>query len=429
MREEPKQTVGKPASGNPRPSLPGWLVVLATVSIGAGACSIGNSSQTAGTGVDPVLASTPPMGFNTWNRFGCDVSEELVRGIADAMVSSGMRDAGYEYLVIDDCWQVDRGEDGRIVPDPERFGSGMKALADYVHERGLKFGIYTDAGPKTCEGRPGSLGYEDVDARTYAEWGVDYVKVDWCHADSLNAPDHYTRFRDAFRASGRPMVLSICEWGRNRPWEWGEGIGQLWRTTSDIRDNWESLLWIVGANERLHPAAGPGHWNDPDMLEVGNGGMTLEEYRAHFSLWAMMAAPLLAGNDLRTMTADIREILTNREVIAVDQDSLGVQGRVVLDRGYGIQVWAKPLADGAVAVLLFNQRAEATEGWIRWEDVGLRPGPATVRDLWAHQDLGVHTDTGSFADRFTADVPPHGVVMLRITPVSREESVSDPQMS
>ena len=374
------------------------------------------ASASGATAPGVVLAPTPPMGFNTWNKFACDVSEELVRGIADAMVSSGMRDVGYEYVVIDDCWQVDRGEDGIIVPDPERFPSGMKALADYVHGQGLKFGVYTDAGPMTCQNRPGSLGYEEVDARTYAEWGVDYVKVDWCHADSLNAPVQYAKVRDAFRASGRDMVLSICEWGRNRPWEWGEGIGQLWRTTSDIRDSWESLLWITNANQRLWEAAGPGHWNDPDMLEVGNGGMTLDEYRAHFSLWAMMAAPLMAGNDLRTMTEEIRAILTNSEVIAVDQDPLGVQGRVVLDRGYGLQLWTKPLADGATAVTLFNQRADTLGGYVRWEDVGLEPGPAQVRDLWAHEDLGVHEDTGAYADRLNVRVPPHGVVMLRITP-------------
>jgi alpha-galactosidase len=359
------------------------------------------------------------MGFNTWNRFHCDVSEELVKGIADAMVSSGMRDAGYEYVVIDDCWQVDRGQDGRIVPDPERFPSGMKALADYVHNAGLKFGVYTDVGPQTCQGRPGSLGHEEVDAQTYAEWGVDYVKVDWCHADSLDAPTHYTKFRDAFRATGRPMVLSICEWGRNRPWEWGEGIGQLWRSTADIDDRWESMAWIMSANQRLHEYEGPGHWNDPDMLEVGNGGMTLDEYRAHFSLWAIMAAPLMAGNDLRTMADDIRAVLTNREVIAVDQDPLGVQGRVMLDRGYGIQVWAKPLADGAVAVAILNQRADSMDAYVRWNDVGLPLGPARVRDLWAHEDLPVHTDNGAYDERLQTRVPPHGVVMLRVTPVRR----------
>jgi alpha-galactosidase len=358
------------------------------------------------------------MGFNTWNRFGCDVSDGLVRGMADAMVESGMRDVGYRYVVIDDCWQVDRDDEGRIIPDPERFPFGMKALADYVHERGLKFGLYTDVGPKTCQGRPGSLGYERQDARSYAQWGVDYVKVDWCHADSLVAPTHYARFRDAFEATGRPMVLSICEWGRNRPWEWAQDVGQLWRTTSDIQDSWESLLWNLDANERHYEAAGPGHWNDPDMLEVGNGGMTTEEYRTHFSLWAMMAAPLMAGNDLRAMTDEVRGILTNAEVIAVDQDALGVQGRVVLDRGYGIQVWAKPLSDGSMAVAVFNRRTDPRDAYVRWVDVGLDPGPATLRDLWRHQELGTHTDSGSYEDRYTTRVPPHGVVMLRITPVS-----------
>jgi alpha-galactosidase len=405
---------GPPLTSFAAPAFVSFALLLGACTSGEGGSGTERLPQpTAGD----LLAPIPPMGFNTWNRFGCDVSEELVRGIADAVVSSGMREAGYEYVTIDDCWQVDRDEDGRIVPDPERFPGGMAALGDYIHEQGLKFGLYTDVGPMTCQGRPGSLGHEEEDARTYAEWGVDYVKVDWCHADSLDPVAHYTRFRDALRASGRPMVLSICEWGRNRPWEWAEGIGQLWRTTSDIRDSWESVLWILDANEALHSAAGPGHWNDPDMLEVGNGGMSLEEYRAHFSLWAMMAAPLMAGNDLRTMSEEIREILTNPEVIAVDQDALGVQGRIVLDRGYGIQVWSKPLADGSRAVTLFNQRVDSMDAYIRWDDVGLPPGPARVRDLWAHQELGIHADSGAYEDRFTTRVPPHGVVVLRLTPV------------
>lgn len=354
------------------------------------------------------------MGFNTWNKFQCNVSDSLVRGMADAMISSGMRDAGYKYLVIDDCWQVARDTKGKIVADPVRFAPGMKALAAYVHGKGLKFGLYTDVGPMTCQDRPASLGHEDTDARTYADWGVDYVKVDWCHADSLDAPTHYAKFRDAFRRTGRPIVLSICEWGRNNPWEWAPRIGQLWRTTSDIEDHWESLIQIVGAN-RLHASvAGPGHWNDPDMLEIGNGGMTLEEYRSHLSLWAMMAAPLMAGNDLRTMSDDIRTILTNTEVIAVDQDRRGVQGQVVQDRGYGMQVWAKPLADGSVAALLFNTSADSANGYVRWRDIGIARGPATVRDLWNHRDLGVHTDLGGYSDRLTAKVPPHGVAMFRI---------------
>jgi alpha-galactosidase len=271
----------------------------------------------------------------------------------------------------------------------------------------------------TCEDRPGSLGYETVDAQTYAEWGVDYVKVDWCHSEGLDPVERYTIFRDAFAATGRPMILSICEWARNKPWEWGAGIGQLWRTTSDIRDNWDSVLWILEANDRHHAAAGPGHWNDPDMLEVGNGGMTTEEYRAHFSLWALMAAPLMAGNDLRAMTPEIREILTNEEVIAVNQDPLGVQGRVVLDRGYGIQTWAKPLADGAVAVILFNKRSERYSAYVTWRDIGFAPGQAAaVRDLWRHEDLGNHTDTGEHETRLEIEVPAHGVIMLRIEPTS-----------
>jgi len=393
------------------------FVVTLLVAV-AGSCARGPATTAGGgTASFPLLAATPPMGFNTWNRFGCNVSDTLVRSMADAMVSSGMRDAGYRYVVIDDCWQVDRDSTGRILADAERFPNGMKALADYVHEQGLEFGIYTDAGRKTCQGRPGSYGHEDEDARTYAAWGVDYVKVDWCHADSLNAPERYTIVRDAFRKSGRPMVLSICEWGQNDPWEWADTVGQLWRTTSDIYDGWQSVLWIADANNEHQAVAGPGHWNDPDMLEVGNGGMTLDEYRAHFSLWATMAAPLMAGNDLRHMSPDIRDILTNKEVIAVDQDSLGVQGRVVLDRGYGVQVWAKPLADASTAVTVFNQRADSANAYVRWADVALASGPATVRDLWAHEDLGVHDDTGAFDDRLRVRVPGHGVVMLRITPV------------
>jgi alpha-galactosidase len=383
------------------------------------ACAQGPANTGAAAAGRPLLAATPPMGFNTWNRFGCNVSDTLVRGIADAMVSSGMKDAGYQYVVIDDCWQVSRDSTGRIEPDPERFPEGMKALADYVHSKGLKFGLYTDAGDRTCQGRPGSYGHEDQDARTYAAWGVDYVKVDWCHADSLDAATRYTIVRNAFRQSGRPMVLSICEWGQNRPWEWADTVGQLWRTTNDIWDSWQSMIWNADANARHAAAAGPGHWNDPDMLEVGNGGMTLDEYRAHFSLWAIMAAPLIAGNDLRHMSDDIRDILTNEEVIAVDQDSLGVQGGVVFDRGGGVQVWAKPLADGSAAVAVLNERTDSAGAYVRWADIGLRNGPATVRDLWAHEDLGVHTDDGSFADRLTTRVPGHGVVMLRITPVKQ----------
>jgi alpha-galactosidase len=384
------------------------LAFLVTPMLRTGRCQSGAIEET-------VPAPTPPMGFNTWNRFGCDVNERLIRETADAMVSSGMREAGYKYLVIDDCWQVARGENGQILPDPERFPSGMKALADYVHDKGLAFGLYTDVGPKTCAGRPGSFGFEELDMATYAEWGVDYIKVDWCHADDLNPREQYAKFRDAIRKTGRPIILSICEWGRNDPWKWAPGIGELWRVTADIQDTWESIVWIVNSNSRHFEAAGPGHWNDPDMLEVGNGGMTFDEYKAHFSLWAMMAAPLMAGNDVRQMSEETKEILLNREVIGIDQDPLGSQGRIVIDRGYGGQVWMKPLADGSVAVAFLNLSAKELELYVRWSQIGLPPGPAEVRDLWAHRDLGVHADWGRhFDERFKASVPPHGVVLVRI---------------
>lgn len=363
------------------------------------------------------LALTPPMGWNSWNRFGCNVSDRLIRETADAIAATGMRDAGYQYVTIDDCWQVARSAAGTIVVDSVRFPAGMKALADYVHGKGLKFGIYTDAGRKTCEGRPGSYGYEAIDARTYAAWGVDYVKVDWCNSEGLDAPTQYRIVRDAFAAAGRPMVLSICEWGLNRPWEWAPGVGNLWRTTGDIQDRWSSILTLVDLNVQYSHVAGPGGWNDPDMLEVGNGGMTPNEYRAHFSLWAMMAAPLNAGNDVRAMMDStdaatlVREILLNKDVIAVDQDSLGRQATIVQASPSETQVWSKPLADGSRAVLLFNRASVATTITADWGRVGLGATRGRVRDLWAHSDLGV------IETRYAATVPSHGVVMLRVWPV------------
>jgi alpha-galactosidase len=360
--------------------------------------------------LDDGLARTPPMGWNSWNKFACHVSERLIEETADAMVASGMRDAGYRYVVIDDCWQVYRDTAGTIVADPQLFPHGMKALADYVHARGLRFGLYTDAGTHTCQGRPGTLHHEEQDARTYAAWGVDYVKEDWCNARGLDAPTQYRQFHDALVATGRPIVLSLCEWGSNRPWEWGPGIGHLWRTTGDIEDAWTSMLRNADLSSMHQAVAGPGGWNDPDMLEVGNGGMTEAEDRAHFSLWAIMAAPLIAGNDLRSMSDATREILTNRDVIAVDQDSLGVQGWLAEQASPGLQVWVKPLAGGARAALLLNRSDAAAEIRADWTALGLPAGRARVHDLWAHADRG--TFTGSY----TAEVPSHGVVMVTITP-------------
>jgi alpha-galactosidase len=368
----------------------------------------------AGDGV----ALTPPMGWNSWNKFGCNVSEELIRGAADAMVASGMKDAGYRYIVIDDCWQVSRSADGTIVPDPERFPSGMKALADYVHSKGLGFGLYSDAGTKTCAGRPGSKGHEEQDAKTYASWGVDYLKYDWCHTEGQDTRDAYQRMSQALRATGRPIVFSICEWGSTRPWLWAPGVGHLWRATGDIQDCWDcgkswggmGVSHIIDLMADLYPYHGPGHWNDPDMLEVGNGGLSLAENRAHFSMWCLFAAPLMAGNDLQAMKPEIRAILTDAEAVAVDQDPLGMQGRKVRDRG-ALEVWMKPLADGSRAVVLLNRGTEVAPMSVQWEDVGLSPETqAAVRDIWAKKDAG------PVAGRYETKVGPHDVAFLRVTP-------------
>ena len=382
------------------------LAVLPVLLWSSGAAPVHSGRPTL---LDNGLARTPPMGWNSWNHFGCDVSARLIRETADAMAANGMRDAGYHYVVIDDCWQVARERSGRIVADSARFPGGIKPLADYVHAKGLKFGIYTDAGRKTCQGRPGSYGSEDQDARTFAEWGVDYVKVDWCFAEGLDAPTQYARVRDALARSGRPIVFSICEWGSHAPWEWGPSTGNLWRSTGDIEDTWASMLGNLDISAQHASAARPGAWNDPDMLEVGNGGMTDDEYRAHMSLWAIMAAPLIAGNDVRAMSPATREILLNPEVIAIDQDSLGVQGTLVAERAPELQVWVKPLKDGSRAVVLFNRSALQTVLAVSWWRLRLA-GPARVRDLWAHADLG------TVSDRFSPTVPAHGVVMVRVTP-------------
>jgi len=361
--------------------------------------------------LDNGLAKTPPMGWNSWNKFGCNVSEKLIKEMADAMVSTGMKAAGYQYIVIDDCWQVSRDANGNIVPDPERFPSGMKALADYVHSKGLKFGLYSDAGTGTCQNRPGSRGYEFQDARQYAAWGVDYLKYDWCNHSTQNVQASYAIMRDALKASGRPIVFSMCEWGVDDPWKWAADIGNLWRTTGDITDCWSctgvytrGVMEIVDQEANLWPYAGPGHWNDPDMLEVGNPGLSIEESRSHFSLWSMLAAPLIAGNDLRHMSPQIREILTNKEVIAVDQDPLGHQGQRYRDYG-DTEVWRKELTGNTEAYLLLN-RSETPKEISVYVGENVR-----VRDLWKHEDLG------PFADGFfRARVVPHGVVMIKVLP-------------
>jgi alpha-galactosidase len=376
------------------------------------------------------LALTPPMGWNSWNKFQCNVDERMIRDIADAMVSSGMRDAGYQYVVIDDCWHGERDSAGFIHPDPLRFPSGMKALADYVHAKGLKFGIYSCAGIKTCGGRPGSRGHEYQDALSYASWGVDYLKYDWCNTSGLSAVGAYTTMRDALFAAARPIVFSLCEWGDNQPWTWAKEIGHLWRITGDITNcfdcevnhgTWSSwgVMKIVEMRKDIRKYAGPGHWNDPDMLEVGNG-MSVSEDRSHFTLWCLLAAPLIAGNDLRGMSKETIQILTNREVIAIDQDSLGVQGFRYNDDEEGLEVWMKPLSHGDWAVCFLNRSAKTQKVDFDWSNhviqddlsrMALNTNEAVyaIRDLWKKKDLG--TTQG----RLVAEVSAHDVLMLRLT--------------
>ncbi len=355
------------------------------------------------------LAPTPPMGWNSWNRFGPFVSDQLVRETADALIESGMRDAGYRYVVVDDAWEGSlRSDDGNLEPNLWRFPN-MHGLAAYLHARGLRYGLYTCAGDRTCQGYPGSRGREFVDARRFASWDVDFMKIDWCHSNGLDARAAYTTWSEAIRAVRRPMVLSICEWGRNRPWQWAGSVGHLWRTTGDIADRWDSVMGILDAQEAIAQFAGPDHWNDPDMLEVGNGGMTDAEYRAHFSLWAILAAPLMAGNDVRTMNDATRAILTATEVIAVDQDRLGRQGRRVR-QDHVVEVWARELDGGAHAAVLLNRGEIAARAEVTWDLLGgSRTDTALVRDLWERQDIGLRHEG------YDLTLAPHSAALLKAT--------------
>jgi alpha-galactosidase len=364
--------------------------------------------------VDNGLARTPQMGFNNWNSTHCraEFDEAMVEGIADIFVSEGLRDAGYTYVNIDDCWALpSRDAAGDLVPDPARFPHGIKAVADYVHARGLKFGLYTSAGTKTCDsgGFPGGLGHEQQDADLFASWGVDYLKYDNCNNTGLDTQTRYRAMGDALKATGRPILYSICEWGSTQPWTWAPDVGNSWRTTLDIGDSWSKMIGIVHQNQPLAAYAGPGAWNDPDMLEVGNGGMTDTEYRTHFSLWAEMAAPLLIGSDLRTASAATLAILRNTDVIAVDQDPLGRQGTVVSDDD-GLDVMSKPLAGGARAVTLTNETDAAASISTTADGIGLGGASSyRLKDLWSKETSG---STGAIS----ASVPAHGTVMLRVAP-------------
>jgi alpha-galactosidase len=356
------------------------------------------------------LAKTPPMGWNSWNKFRTKIDDKTVREIADVLATNGMRDAGYRFINIDDGWSWKRAEDGTIMPNPNF--PDMKALAAYVHSKGLKIGIYSSPGPTTCGGYTGSYGHEEQDAKTWTAWGIDYLKYDWCSASRVWKDEDmravYQRMGEALQKAGGKIVFSLCQYGRDNAGEWGNLVGgNLWRTTDDIRDSWQSMSTIGFSQSDLAKFTKPGWWPDPDMLEIGNGGMSTTEYRTHMTLWAMIGAPLIAGNDLRDMTPEIHDILTNKDAIAVDQDKLGKGGRQIAREG-DTEVWAKPLDRGNTAVALFNRGESEANISVKWAtaDVGANP---SVRDLWSHTNLGRK------ADGFSATVPPHGVVMLRVS--------------
>ena len=356
------------------------------------------------------LANTPPMGWSSWNSFGTQIDDELVRNIADAMVASGMRDAGYVYVNIDDGWQGTRDAEGNLhgnahFPD-------MRALADYIHSKGLKLGVYSSPGKLTCDGYVGSYGHEKQDAATFAAWGVDYLKYDWCSASSeypdRDIPTAYGKMAGALRATGRPILFSVCDYGGDDVTRWAPELGaNLWRTTVDIHANWTSMLDNIERQADDARFAGPGHWNDPDMLEVGNEGMSVDEYRTHMSLWALSAAPLIAGNDVRAISASTAEILLNQEVIAIDQDPLGKQAAMA--REGTLETWTKPLADGGVAVGFVNLDSLPERVIVDDRRLGLKGIPKSARDVWAHQDINFVNDT------YTTLLPVHGVLLLRVS--------------
>lgn len=392
----------------------------------------------------PGLALTPQMGWNTWNKFQGNINEQLIKETADKMVELGLVDAGYVYLNIDDCWHGQRDANGFITENKEKFPSGMKALGDYIHSKGMKFGIYSDAGRQTCACFPGSSGHEFQDALVYARWGVDYLKYDWCHSKDLNSKGAYSLMRDALYAAGRPVLFSICEWGSTKPWLWAENVGHSWRTTGDISPafkdgvnygDWTALsvLDILDKQDTLRKYAGPGHWNDPDMLEVGNG-MSVNEDRAHFTMWCMLAAPLILGNDLTNMSKETLDIIKNKAMIAVDQDSLGVQGLKYRDDG-DIEYWFKPLSGGDWAMTVLNRGAEPYKCTINWKDfdftdqlsgrsTGFGKTVYTYKNLWAPVPANAKEAKAAAKASakaltlapLTVTIPSHDVLSLRLSP-------------
>ncbi|KAD3641939.1 hypothetical protein R6Q59_004544 [Mikania micrantha] len=361
------------------------------------------------------LAHTPPMGWNSWNHFSCNINETVIRETADALVSTGLAKLGYKYVNIDDCWaEKTRDQQGNLVARKSTFPSGIKALADYVHNKGLKLGIYGDSGTMTCSmTMPGSLGHEEQDAQTFASWGIDYLKYDNCNNEGIKPTIRYPIMTRALMKTGRPIFLSLCEWGDMHPALWGSKVGNSWRTTGNINDTWDRMMYIADMNEYYADYARPGGWNDPDMLEVGNGGMTKDEYIVHFSIWAISKAPLLIGCDVKTITKETLGILGNKEVIAVNQDRLGVQAKKVRTED-DLEVWAGPLSKYRVVVLLVNRGLASARITAHWDDIGLPPNTAVVtRDLWLHIKWR-QRPTGNM----TAMVASHSCKMFVLKPVS-----------
>ncbi len=364
----------------------------------------------------------PPMGWNSWNAYRCDIDADKIKAAADALVSTGLRDAGYVHLIIDDCWQnPQRDAEGKLFADPARFPGGIKAIADYVHARGLKLGIYATPGSRTCAnlyddypGALGSLGHEQQDARTFAQWGVDYLKYDWCRADQdgLEGEAAFSRMRQALQATGRPIFLSIHHEPQLPMQPWRPKVANAWRTTPDIKPRWPILMRNLDAQEGLEAYARPGAWNDPDMLEVGNGELTADENRAHFSLWALLNAPLLLGNDLTAMTPEVLAIVENRDIIALNQDWAGTQGHRLRDDGDS-EVWGKPLSDGSFTVVLLNRGEAVARIGVSAAEMGFEANAKLrAKDLWKQREAAVRA-------RIEADVPAHGVAVYRVRATAR----------
>lgn len=408
------------------------IILVFALSVSSLVFSQGNT-HTQLAGKFEGLAMTPPMGWNSWNTFGTSIDEKLVKETADIMVSSGMAAAGYNYIVLDDGWMTrERDANGDLIPDPVKFPGGMKAVIDYVHSKGLKFGLYNCAGTQTCAGYPGTRGYEYQDARFYAKLGIDFLKYDWCNTQGITAKEAYTTMSNALKTAGRPIVFSLCEWGDNQPWEWGKPVGNLWRISGDIypcfdcefkheEGNWSSwgFMKIVEMRKDIRKYSGPDHWNDFDMMEVGNE-MNNTEDKSHFAMWCMMASPLVAGNDFRKMSKETLAILTNKELIAVDQDKLGIQG-FKYSAEDGLEVWVKPLSDGNWAVTFLNRSEVAKKVNFDWKkqtikDVDFGYEANFSKTVYKLKDLWKNKEIGTTKKNFTADIAPHDVITLRLIP-------------